>query len=207
MTTFTFNVGTPIVLAVVVVVVIGTGLLRRVEIGHLAAIVIFAIYLVGVANFVILPLRFDPDLAQAAGPTDVSRLVELTPFFLPGAEHLSNEQLYLNLLLTVPFGFGLPFVLSVSLRVVVVVGFLFSVLIETAQLLADYTHVAMPTWSVDINDVILNTTGVVLGVLGFVVAQEAYRAAFEGAPTARMGPWRHFHRTLLTGRSPRRIAA
>jgi glycopeptide antibiotics resistance protein len=193
-------VNTPIALVVAIAVAVFIGLRRGLDVGRFIALVVFAVYLVGVANYALLPLEYDPQLAQAMGPTDVFRLLGLKPFFLPGADPMSPEQLYLNVLLTVPFGFGLPFVVSVPLRVVVAVGFVFSVGIELAQLLADYTQLALPTRSIDINDVILNTTGVVVGALAFFVAHLAYRALLaEPLRDAQPGPWRHFHDTLVYG--------
>lgn len=188
------------VLALAVAVLIGWR--HHLDTGRFIALLVFTVYLVGVANYVLLPLRYDPAFAQAMGPTDVFRLLGTTPFFFPGADQMSTEQLYLNILLTIPFGFGLPFVVSMPLRVVVVAGLIFSVGIELAQLVADYTQLALPTWSVDINDVILNTAGVMVGVFGFVVAHHVYRSLFGGLPKHGLGPWRHFHETLIDGRSP-----
>lgn len=54
--------------------------------GPLLAVSIFAVYLVGVAHFVLLPLRLDPGAAAQYGPIDLGRLIELRPFFLSGAE-------------------------------------------------------------------------------------------------------------------------
>lgn len=199
----TFTLTTPLVLIVALAVVFALGIRARLDVGHFAAIVIFTIYLVGVANFVILPLRGDPALAQAVGAPDIGRLLELTPFFLPSGDALSREQLFLNVLLTVPFGFGLPFVVSLPLRTVVAIGVLFSVATELAQMLADVSQLAMPTWSIDINDVILNSLGVVVGVLAFVSASAAYGAFAGQLPVDRLGPWRHFHKTLVDRRSRR----
>lgn len=199
--TLVFTLTTPLVLIIALAVAISVGILRRLEFGHFAAVVIFTVYLVGVANFVILPVRHDPELAQAVGPVLIERLIELTPFFLSGGDALSREQLYLNILLTVPFGFGLPFVVPVRLATVLVVGVLFSLGIELAQLIADVTLLALPTWSVDINDVILNSLGVLVGVIAFVALSALYRLAARRTSPDRLGPWAHFHSTLVNRRS------
>jgi glycopeptide antibiotics resistance protein len=177
------------------------------EWGRLAAVVLFTIYLVGVANFVILPLQVEPDLVRDVGAPEIWRLINLEPVFMPGADQLSSEQLYLNVLLTVPFGFGLPFVASLSLLSVVGIGVLFSLGIEAAQLLADATQLALPPWSIDINDVITNSLGVVIGVVLFVIAGAIYRSLAAGLDSSRLGIWAHFHRTLVDGRSPRSLPA
>lgn len=70
----------------------------------------------------------------------------------------------LNLLLFIPFGFGLPFITDLRLRKVVVVGTAFSVAIELVQLISGL--IAGVTFRVaDINDVIFNTAGVALGYM------------------------------------------
>ena len=190
------SITTPLVLVVAIAIVTAVGARRRVELGHLIAVVIFSVYLVGVANFVILPLEHDPELARAVGPIPIERLIELTPFFLPGGEPLSREQLLLNVLLTVPFGFGLPFLVRTKVSHVLVVALLFSLGVELAQLVADVLYLALPTWSVDINDVLLNTLGVVVGYSMFRVLGYAYRHTL-GSLRLRQGPWAHFHDTLM----------
>lgn len=188
-----FNTSTALVVALGCVAAISVA--RRLEAGRIIALAIFATYLVGVANLALLPLVYDPQLAEQVGPIDLGRLVELRPFFL-GGTFMPTSQALLNILMTVPFGFGLPFVLAVRLRWVLVLGVIFSVGIETAQLLADAAYLALPTWSVDINDVILNSIGVAVGVLAFCLAGAAYRATL-GQVDLRVGPWAHFHDTLL----------
>jgi glycopeptide antibiotics resistance protein len=198
---FIFILGTPLTLVLALAVAVVIGIRLRLELGRFAALIIFTVYLVGVANFVLLPLRSEPALSEAMGPIELDRLLNVKPFFLPGADAMTDEQLYLNILLTVPFGFGLPFVAPISLKAVIVAGVLFSLGIEIAQAVADVTGLALPTWSVDINDVILNSLGVVIGVALFAAAHTVYRAKLGRLPAAHLGPWRHFHETLVAGRS------
>lgn len=172
------------------------GATRRLRWGRWAATAIFAVYLVGVANFVVLPLTFDPGAAEAAGPLDLGRLIELRPFFVSGIEAMPLSQAFLNILLTVPFGFGLPFVLRVRPLTVIGAGVLFSVGIEVAQLVADALYLALPTWSIDINDVILNTTGVIVGYVAFRLCGLLYAHSVGRLPVRR-GAWAHFHDVLV----------
>jgi hypothetical protein len=78
------------------------------------------------------------------------------------------------------------------------VGLVFATAIEAAQLLANVLRVAIPNWSIDINDVVLNSLGVVVGVTAFVLASRLYRVL---APYVRfrLGPLEHFHATLVRG--------
>ena len=89
---------------------------------------------------------------------------------------MPTSQALLNILLTVPFGFGLPFVVCLRGRYILAVGILFSIGIELAQLMVDALYLALPTWSVDINDGLLNSLGVALGYGAFRAASALYAA-------------------------------
>lgn len=191
-----FRLSTPLVLLAVGVAIVGLTMTRRLTLGHWLAVSTFAIYLVGVAHFVLLPLVFDSGAPREFGPIDLGRLVELRPFFISGADAMPAAQVWLNILLTVPFGLGLPFVVNVRAREILVVGVLFSVGIELAQLLADALYLAGPTWSVDINDVLLNSLGVVIGYSVFRLTGTLYAGTVGRLPVGR-GPWAHFHDTLV----------
>lgn len=196
-----FTLSTSVLLVVVGLALAGLAASRRLTVGRWLAVSLFAIYLVGVAHFALLPLTYDPRAAQELGPIDLGRLIELRLFFLSGADAMPTWQAWLNILLTVPFGFGLPFVLDVRGRDIVLIGILFCIGIEVAQLLADGFYLALPTWSVDINDVFLNSLGVVVGYVAFLIAGAAYRTTLARMPIRR-GAWVHFHDTLAFRREP-----
>ena len=76
------------------------------------------------------------------------------------------ETSLLNILLLVPFGFGLPFITNFRMPKIVVMGALFSIVIEVLQLITGF--MAKITFRIaDINDVIFNTAGVAIGYLVF----------------------------------------
>jgi glycopeptide antibiotics resistance protein len=80
----------------------------------------------------------------------------------------------LNILLLIPFGFGLPFITNYRMKKIVVLGALFSIGIELLQLITGY--MAKMTFRIaDINDVIFNTLGVIIGYLLFMVFVRIYR--------------------------------
>jgi glycopeptide antibiotics resistance protein len=80
----------------------------------------------------------------------------------------------LNILLLVPFGFGLPFITNLHMKKIVVIGMLFSIVIELLQLVTGV--MARITFRVaDINDVIFNTVGVAIGYALFVEFVRIYR--------------------------------
>lgn len=171
------------------------GRARHLSAGHLLAVAAFVTYLVVVATFTILPLRFDEEY-RSAPPFDPPIVLEL--FFLGRLEAVMSPSQYLgNVLLGIPFGFLVPFVWRVSLSRVLVAGLCFSLSIEALQWLATKLMVAFPSRAVDINDVILNTLGVLIGVAAFAVVRFGYRMLFSSAASAPRA-WAHFH-ARLTG--------
>ncbi|MDB5264853.1 MAG: VanZ family protein [Parcubacteria group bacterium] len=73
----------------------------------------------------------------------------------------------LNILLMVPFGFGLPFITDLRMKNVVQIGMLLSIGIEVLQFISGL--VANMTFRVaDVNDVIFNTLGVTIGYVVFI---------------------------------------
>jgi glycopeptide antibiotics resistance protein len=66
-----------------------------------------------------------------------------------------------------PFGFGLQFITNFRMKKVVVIGALFSIGIESLQLITGL--LANMTFRIaDVNDVIFNTVGVAIGYTLFV---------------------------------------
>lgn len=174
---------------------------RRMTVGRWFAVALFCTYLVGAAHFALLPLTFDPLAPEKFGPIEVGRLIELRPFFMSRTDVMPLSQALLNVLLTVPFGFGLPFVFHLRGREVLLMGVLFSFGIELAQLAADALYLALPPWSIDINDVFLNSLGVFVGYGAFRLVSIIYRKTLGPLPIGR-GPWAHFHDTLAEPFTP-----
>ncbi|HEX2697043.1 MAG TPA: VanZ family protein [Anaerolineales bacterium] len=84
------------------------------------------------------------------------------------------ETSLLNILLLIPFGFGLPFITNFHMKKIVVIGALFSIGIEFMQLITGY--IAKITFRItDINDVIFNTVGVAIGCILFIGFIRIYR--------------------------------
>jgi glycopeptide antibiotics resistance protein len=101
--------------------------------------------------------------------------LNLVPLVTLGREDVSTSLL--NVLLMVPFGFGLPFITSFRMKQVVAVGMLFSIAIELLQLVTGL--LAGITFRVaDVDDVIFNTVGVAIGYGLFVGFMRFYRRVF-----------------------------
>ena len=143
---------------------------------YLIFFTVFYAYIVKVLDYTLLQFQsiillryFMPGLmlqGQAAGKSlNLIPLITLTP------EDIKTS--FLNILLLIPFGFGLPFITNFRMKRVVVMGALVSIVIELLQLMSGL--VANLTFRVaDINDVIFNTIGALIGYLLFVAFVRAY---------------------------------
>lgn len=151
------------------------------SLAYLIFFTLFYAYLVMVLDYTLVQYQsllilkhFDPHLilnGQAAGKS-----VNLVPLVTLTAQDLRTSLL--NILLMIPFGFGLPFITDFRMKNVVLSGALFSVAIELLQLLTGL--MGKTTFRVtDINDVIFNTVGVAIGYILFVGFTRIYRQIFD----------------------------
>jgi glycopeptide antibiotics resistance protein len=154
---------------------------KRKSLVYLIFFTIFYVYIVKVLDYTLLQFQsliiqkyFMPDLilnGQTAG-----KVMNLIPLITLTTQDLKTSLL--NILLLMPFGFGLPFITNFRMKKIVVVGALFSIVIEFLQLITGY--MAKITFRIaDINDVIFNTVGVTIGYILFVGFMRIYRHIFH----------------------------
>lgn len=147
------------------------------SLAYLIFFTIFYIYIIKVLDYTLFQFQslvllkyFMPNLilnGQTAGKSiNLIPLITLTPQDL--------KTSFLNILLLIPFGFGLPFITNLRMKKIVVMGALFSIVIEFLQLITGF--MAKITFRIaDINDVIFNTVGVAIGYILFVGFMHIYR--------------------------------
>ena len=150
---------------------------KKKSFAYLIFFTIFYVYIVKVLDYTLFQFQsllllkyFMPNLilnGQPAGKDlNLIPLITLTPQDL--------ETSLLNILLLIPFGFGLPFITNFRMQKIVVIGALFSIAIEFLQLITGF--MAKITFRIaDINDVIFNTLGVAIGYMLFVGFVRSYR--------------------------------
>jgi glycopeptide antibiotics resistance protein len=165
----------------------------RLSSGHLAAMLVFGVYLFQLANYTLFPLAFNGSYRNF----DPWAYVNLVPF-RPSSEYggLSAGQALGNLLLFIPFGFGFPFVWRVTWWKVLVLGSVVSVGLEVIQFILNLVALAFPLRVIDINDVLFNVAGLVIGIGSLLVTSRIY-SIFFGAKRGERGVWQHFHDTLI----------
>jgi glycopeptide antibiotics resistance protein len=105
----------------------------------------------------------------------IGKSTNFIPIILLTPQDLKTS--FLNILLFVPFGFDLPFITNFRMRKIITIGALFSIGIEFLQFTTGY--LAKITFRIaDINDVIFNTVGVVVGYILFIRFIHIVRSLF-----------------------------
>lgn len=154
---------------------------RKKSLVHLLFFTIFYIYIVTVLDYTLFQFQsllllklFAPNImlnGVAAG-----KRLNLIPLVTLTQKDIKTSLL--NILLFIPFGFGLPFNTGFRMKRVVITGALFSLSIELLQLLTGL--IAQMTFRIaDINDVIFNTFGVAIGYILFVEFIHLFRHVFH----------------------------
>jgi glycopeptide antibiotics resistance protein len=148
---------------------------------HVLFFTIFYIYLYKVLDYTFLQFQsllllqhFVPNLMLRG--VEAGRSLNLIPLATLGVEDVKTSLL--NILMMLPFGFGLPFITNFRMRKVVIAGLLLSIAIEFLQFITGF--MANTTFRVaDINDLIFNTAGVAIGYMLFVAFVRVYRRIFH----------------------------
>ncbi|MFT8309887.1 MAG: VanZ family protein [Sporolactobacillus sp.] len=124
---------------------------------------IMYLYLCVVINETQFPIYTTEDLRRDFGPMLWHSSINLIPF-----KGFALKTSLLNVLLTMPFGFGLSFVYKTNLKRIVIASITIGVILELLQLSIGIIN-GFTLRIVDINDVIFNFTGSMIGYLIFVV--------------------------------------
>lgn len=148
---------------------------------HLLFFTIFYVYLYKVIDYTLLQFQpllllkhFVPGL-MLRGDT-VEEGLNLIPLVTLRLADIKTSLL--NILLMLPFGFGLPFVTNFRIKKVVVAGMLMSITIELLQFITGFLS-NMTFRVADVNDVLFNTLGVAIGYMLFVGFARNYSQIFR----------------------------
>lgn len=125
------------------------------------------LYLICLINMVLFPL---PCIEEISGLNGYNGQFVPFKFVADIAKDRTAEsvlQVLLNIIMTVPFGFFFKFFLNMKIRNVILITFLFSLIIELAQLTGLFFIYPGSYRLFDVDDLMTNTLG---GFLGTVVA-------------------------------------
>lgn len=125
------------------------------------------LYLICLINMVLFPL---PGIEEISGLNGYNGQFVPFKFVADIAKDRTAEsvlQVLLNIIMTVPFGFFFKFFLNMKIRNVILITFLFSLIIELAQLTGLFFIYPGSYRLFDVDDLMTNTLG---GFLGTVVA-------------------------------------
>lgn len=142
---------------------------KQKNIVYLLFFTIFYIYLYKVIDITLIQFQsllllqhFLPDLMLRG--IQAGRTVNLVP--LATLRLVDAKTMLLNVLMMMPFGFGLPFITNFRFKKVVMTGLYLSITIELLQFITGF--ISNTTFRIaDINDVIFNTIGVAVGYILF----------------------------------------
>ncbi|WP_224241501.1 VanZ family protein [Hyalangium gracile] len=197
----------PLVLPGVVILLWYLRTRHRLTVGRLIAVAMFAVYLLMVSSYTIFPLRFDSAYIEAfRSQTRLLDGVKLVPFRDMSLRYLTSVQGWGNLVLGIPWGFLYPFVVPVlGWRAIARSGACFSAAIELTQLAISVLY-GFAYRVTDINDFLLNVTGVLIGyallrLLALIYRSLSRRDPRDANPRSDK-PWGHLESVLLAhGRS------
>ncbi len=159
---------------------------RKSSVAYLTFVFVFGLYLIDAVRLTIFPLPLPAALGGIiTSPSPAAHIlsqINLTPFDFGGLFSASSGVIFANLvgnlLLTLPFGFGIHFILKsktpIEPRRFLWMAFLPGLAVELAQLGISLA-VGAAYRGVDINDVILNAIGTWMGYGLFRLSAWGYR--------------------------------
>jgi glycopeptide antibiotics resistance protein len=137
---------------------------RKKSISYLFFFSFFWVYMLIVAGMTIFPIPLNIDVRTPL--SGILSRINLKPLYFGGLfslhTHVILQQLIGNVLLTIPFGFGINFLTRIKARRFPWVALGTGLAIELSQLVVSL-GIGAAYRGVDINDVLLNAVGVLIG--------------------------------------------
>ncbi|KGL46112.1 hypothetical protein BMT55_03005 [Listeria newyorkensis] len=139
-------------------------------------------YLAGVIGFTLFPIELDPELRKTMFAN--MRWVNVIPFATISEVYVYRNfdnygtvfQAVANIIMFIPLGCLYPLCskYSVTWKRMLVTALIFTLAIETAQLVQNLLYQAIPH-SVDVDDLLLNTAGGMIGFAIFCMCRPLFR--------------------------------
>lgn len=133
---------------------------------------IYIVYVIDITQFPIYSTDIEREIIGSVGLNNGINLVPLKDFY--------NMTSVYNIILFIPFGFLLPFILKRNFQKTILLGFSFSFAVEMLQLIIAII-VGYPSRVTDINDLIFNTLGSVIGFIFFSIFSKIFKKIFKNS--------------------------
>lgn len=163
---YTDNLGIPVfpLVSLVFIVILFTQWRRKNNLPYIFFLSLFGVYLMYGIDKVFFPLEISGSFSDAMRHLQILSSVNFVPFYFGqfGLTAGGLRFLVYNILLTLPFGFGINFLTRMNVKKIVSVSIFLGLGLEIAQLLLSLA-LRYPYRVVDINDAIFNAFGVLLG--------------------------------------------
>lgn len=144
-------------------------------------IMLLGIYIANLINFTFFPFPFQTYLIDIMIQDNLGLKHNLIPFkdLLDGIKTgyivIPTLQLIKNIILFIPLGFLIPLIYSgIKTKKIILIGFLTSLSIETIQFLLGQI-IGYNYRSFDINDLITNTLGTLIGILIYKILYPIFK--------------------------------
>jgi glycopeptide antibiotics resistance protein len=147
---------------------------RKYSVSYLFCFATFWIYLSFVLKETLFPIEIVPERAAILGGY-FADYINLIPFYFGRFARFDRTfpGVFLNILLTMPFGFGINFLTRLRPRSFLWLSISVGMAIESSQLLISLC-LGYPYRVIDINDVICNAAGVLIGYALFRLFARGY---------------------------------
>jgi glycopeptide antibiotics resistance protein len=145
---------------------------------YLLAFAIMYVYLCAVINVTQFPIYASDGMRAAMDGQNVWREMNLIPF--QSIRSSLSTDIILNVILTIPFGFGLPFLIRTEWKKIVLSGIGIGAAVEAGQLISALM-IGFTFRHVNIDDVILNLLGTAVGYIIFLLVRRLFLRGYQKA--------------------------
>lgn len=163
---YTSNLGIPMfpIMLLVLIVILFNQWRRKQNLPYIFFFTLFVVYLMYGIDKVLFPMEISGSFSDAMRRLPILSSVNFVPFYFGqfGLTAGGLKFLFYNILLTMPYGFGINFLTRMNAKKIVRVSIFLGLGLEMAQLLLSLA-LRYPYRVVDINDAIFNAFGVLLG--------------------------------------------
>lgn len=131
---------------------------------YVACLAIFGVYILFLADKTLFPIHISGNFADMMKSVPFTSQINLIPFNFRNPSEMSYivRELVLNIILLIPFGFGIRFIAPVKIRNIWWLALVVGSSIEVIQLIISIM-IGYPYRVIDTTDVIMNTLGFLIG--------------------------------------------